>query len=161
MKNRTSRHDIARFRIQFMNLFRRLRQEARSDDQSLPKLPWAQLPWAQLSLLGAIERAGDAATPSALAESESMRSSNLAAALRSLETDGLIVRKADNEDRRKVRVRLTKKGRDRLHANIARREHWLAAAVEHTLTDKERSRLIDVGELLQRVAAYSGPSSGT
>src|ERR1700676_2877770 len=100
MKNKNLRRDITRFRNQFMKLSRRLRREAQSDDRS----------WARLSMLGAIERAGDAATPSWLAESESMRSSNLAAVLRELEADNLIVRTPDSEDRRKVRVRLTKAG---------------------------------------------------
>jgi DNA-binding MarR family transcriptional regulator len=149
MKTRRSRRDITRFRTQFMNLSRRLRREARSDDRS----------WARLLLLGAIERAGDAATPSSLARSESMRSSNLAAALRELEADGLIRRTPDAEDRRRVRVRLTEAGRRLLHANIARRERWLTEAIERSLTARERARLIAAGALLDRIAAY--PKSGS
>ncbi|XIF03119.1 MarR family transcriptional regulator [Serratia marcescens] len=61
-------------------------------------------------LLGAIDRHGGEATPSLLAESERMRSSNLAAALRELEADGLLVRTPDAEDKRRVRVRLTPAG---------------------------------------------------
>jgi DNA-binding MarR family transcriptional regulator len=132
-----------------MNLSRRLRREAESDDRS----------WARLQLLGAIERAGDVATPTLLAESESMRSSNLAAALRDLETDGLIVRTPDTEDRRKVRVRLTAIGREVLHENIIRRERWLAEAIEHSLTKEQRAQLLKAGELFDRVAAYSGSGS--
>jgi DNA-binding MarR family transcriptional regulator len=136
-------NEISRFRRQFMNLFRRLRQEARSDDRS----------WTRLSLLGAIERAGEAATPSLLKDVESMRSSNLAAALRELEESGLICRTPDNEDRRKVRVRLTKAGRNTLHENVGRREGWLAEAIEQTLTGEERALLFKAGELLDRIAA--------
>jgi DNA-binding MarR family transcriptional regulator len=143
------RSDIGRFRMQFMNLFRRLRQEARSDERA----------WARLSLLGAIERAGDAATPSMLKESESMRSSNLAAALRELETSGLIARTPDKDDRRKVRVRLTKVGRDSLHENVSRRETWLVEAIERSLTAQERALLFKAGELVDRIAAYSHSSS--
>jgi DNA-binding MarR family transcriptional regulator len=136
-----------------MNLSRRLRREAQTDDRS----------WSQLQLLGAIERSGDAATPSVLAESESMRSSNLAAALRELERDGLVVRTPDAEDRRKVRVRLTPTGRETLYENITRREQWLAEAIEQSLTKEERALLFKAGELLDRVAAYRGAaeSAGT
>jgi DNA-binding MarR family transcriptional regulator len=141
-------NEISRFRTQFMNLFRRLRQEARSDDQS----------WTRLSLLGAIERGGDAATPSLLKDLESMRSSNLAAALRELEENGLILRTPDREDRRKVRVRLTKAGRETLRENIARRETWLAEAIGQSLTSEERGLLFKAGELLDRIAACRPPS---
>jgi DNA-binding MarR family transcriptional regulator len=131
-----------------MNLSRRLRREARADDRS----------WIRLQLLGAIERAGDKATPGMLGEQENMRSSNLAAALRDLEADGLIMRTPDSEDRRRVRIRLTRRGHKELHANIARREHWLAEAIEQALTKEERMLLFRAGELLDRIAAYRDPS---
>src|SRR5215468_3832060 len=102
--------EITSFRTNFMNLYRRLRREARSDERS----------WARLQLLGAIGRAGHSATPTMLAGSESMRSSNLAAMLRDLESEGLIVRAPDADDRRKVRVRLTPLGKKVLQENIAR-----------------------------------------
>ena len=138
------RRAITSFRTQFMNLSRRLRREAQSDDRS----------WTRLQLLGAIERAGDTATPTMLGELESIRSSNLAAALRELDADGLIARTPDAEDRRKVRLRLTGTGRKVLHENIARREQWLADAIEQALTKQERALLFKAGELLDRVASY-------
>ncbi|MFH0303057.1 MarR family transcriptional regulator [Bradyrhizobium sp. 31Argb] len=133
-----------------MNLSRRLRREAHADDRS----------WVRLQLLGAIERAGDAATPTMLGESENMRSSNLAAALRELNAEGLIIRMPDAEDRRRVRVRLSRTGREVLHKNITRREQWLADAIERCLTREERALLFKAGELLNRVASFSGTDSG-
>ena len=129
-----------------MNLWRRLRRESQSADQS----------WARLQLLGAIERGGNAVTPTMLGKSESMRSSNLAAMLRDLEMEGLVVRTPDSEDRRKVRVRLTPRGHEVLHENITRREQWLAEAVEQSLTKEERALLFKAGELLDRISSYSG-----
>jgi DNA-binding MarR family transcriptional regulator len=145
MKNSSSGQRITSFRNQFMNLARRLRREAQSDDRS----------WTRLQLLGAISRAGSQATPTQLAESESMRSSNLAAALRDLETDGLIARTPDAEDGRKVRLQLTPLGRDVLRENIERRERWLSEAMEKSLTQEERALLFKAGELLDRIAACS------
>jgi DNA-binding MarR family transcriptional regulator len=145
MTQTARRTEISRFRTQFMNLFRRLRQEAQSDDRS----------WTRLALLGSIERAEDGATPSLLKDLESMRSSNLAAALRELEASGLICRTPDKEDRRKVRVRLTKAGITTLHENIDRREAWLADAIEKSLTAEERALLFKAGKLFDRIVAYS------
>ena len=139
------RFDATRFRIHFMSLSRRLRREARSDDGS----------WARLLLLGAIDRARDGVTPTELAQSESMRSSNMAALLRDLEREGLIRRTPDAQDRRKVRVGLTAAGRDLLYGNRARRDQWLMQAIEHTLTREEQAQLAGIGELLARIAAYA------
>lgn len=147
MKNRSAfRRDVTCLRNQLMNLSRRMRREAQSGDRS----------WARLRLLGAIARAADEATPTKLAESESMRPSNLAAALRDLEADGFILRAADAEDRRKVRVRLTPTGREVLRKTTARHERWLREAIETSLTGQERALLFRAGKLLDRLAAYSG-----
>ena len=134
---------MTHFRVQFMNLSRRLRREARSDDRS----------WAQLLLLGAIDRSGGTATPSMLAESGGLQTSNLATALRDLEAHDLVVRTPDTEDRRKTRVSLTKTGRDLLYGNRARRDSWLTQAVEQVLTEDERRLLLEAGALLERIAA--------
>jgi DNA-binding MarR family transcriptional regulator len=140
-----SKRDVTSFRTRFMNLSRRLRREAHSDERS----------WGRLQLLGAIERAGATATPTTLAESESMRSSNMATALRELEADGLIERSPDAEDRRKTRVSLTDHGHTLLHENIAQREQWLAEAIEKSLNTEERALLFKAGELLDRIAAFN------
>ncbi len=126
--------DVTLLRTQLMSLVRRLRRESRSDEKS----------WAQLMLLGAIDRHGGEATPSLLAESERMRSSNLAAALRELEADGLLVRTPDAEDKRRVRVRLTPAGLGLLQQSRTR-EAWLLAAMESCLTEQEQAQLIEAG----------------
>src|SRR5262245_603944 len=92
--------DITRLRSRLMGVSRVLRREATADERA----------WARLLVLGAIDRHGTSATPSVLAADEGMRSSNLAAALRSLEARKLIVRTPDSSDRRKVRLRLSAAG---------------------------------------------------
>ncbi len=128
-----------------MSLVRRMRRELRSDEKS----------WAKLLLLGAIDRHGNEATPSLLAESEGMRSSNLAAALRDLEAEGLLMRTPDAEDRRKVRVKLTPEGLCLLHESRVRREAWLSDVMESCLTAEERAMLIMAGHLMARIANAS------
>ncbi|UGY18366.1 MarR family winged helix-turn-helix transcriptional regulator [Bradyrhizobium septentrionale] len=131
-----------------MGVSRRLRREATADDRS----------WARLLVLGAIDRHGETATPSVLASDEGMRSSNLAAALRSLEARKLIVRTPDSKDRRKVRLRLSAAGQRFLDDSRARGERWLTEAVKTHLTARERADLIRAGALLERIMAYSRAS---
>ena len=149
MNRRPNPRDITQLRTQLMAMSRRLRREAQIDDQS----------WARLLVLGAIDRHGGSATPSVLAADEGMQSSNLAAALRDLEAQKLIVRTQDAEDRRKVRVRLSAAGQKLLCDNRARRERWLTETMNACLTAAECADLIKAGPLLERILAY--PESGT
>lgn len=137
--------EITLLRMQLMSLVRRMRRESRSDEKS----------WGQLQLLGSIDRHGGDVTPSQLAESENMHSSNLAAALRDLETYGLLTRTPDANDRRKVRVALTPAGLRLLHESRVRRETWLFNAITSCLSDEERALLIAAGHLMARIANVS------
>ena len=141
-----SAQDITRLRNQLMGVSRRLRREATADERS----------WARLLVLGAIDRHGGSATPSVLAADEGMRSSNLAAALRSLEARKLILRTPDSEDRRKVRLRLSAAGQRLLDNSRARGVRWLSGAMDAHLTAGQRIQLIKAGALLERIAAYRG-----
>jgi DNA-binding MarR family transcriptional regulator len=146
MRIQRSTRDITRLRSQLMGVSRRLRHEATADDRS----------WGRLLVLGAIDRHGGSATPSVLAVDQGMRSSNLAAMLRSLEARKLIVRTPDDEDRRKVRIRLSPLGRKWLNDSRARRDRWLAESMAACLTAKQRGLLIEAGPLLERIAACPG-----
>lgn len=143
MKNQPASRAITRLRMQLMTVSRRLRREAHADDRS----------WARLLVLGAIDRHAGSATPSALSVDQGMRSSNLAAMLRSLEARKLIVRTPDGEDRRRVKIRLSPLGRKWLDDSRARRDRWLAESMATCLTAKERALLIEAGPLLERIAA--------
>lgn len=138
---------VSRLRLQLMALTRRLRQEAQDDE----------LPFAQLSLLASIERADGAATPSALARAEKLRSSNLASLLRELDAGGLILRAGDPEDGRKVRIRLSGAGRQVLDAHRLRKDDWLRAALAG-LPPQRLELLLAAGELLAELAATETPA---
>ncbi|WP_227103983.1 MarR family winged helix-turn-helix transcriptional regulator [Chromobacterium rhizoryzae] len=138
---------VSRLRLQLMALTRRLRQEAQDDE----------LPFAQLSLLASIERADGAATPSALARAEKLRSSNLASLLRELDAGGLILRAGDPEDGRKVRIRLSGAGRQVLDAHRLRKDDWLRAALAE-LPPQRLELLLAAGELLAELAAAETPA---
>lgn len=129
-------------RTQVMEMARRLRREADSDEVS----------WSHLLLLGAIDRYGREATPTRLAEAEGLRSSNLAKSLKELEADGYLTRRPDESDLRRVRVALTPKGQASLAEVRNRRDRWLTAAISAHLTEAERATLVSACALLSKLA---------
>lgn len=135
---------VSIFRAQIMSMSRRLRREANKDEGA----------WNRLLLLGAIDRQGGNVTPSQLALSEGMRSSNLAASLRDLEQLRLIRRTPDQQDGRVVRLSLTSSGKTSLKAVRLSRDRWLAKAIDLCLTPKELSILLKAGHLIERLAKH-------
>ncbi|KVN14852.1 MULTISPECIES: MarR family transcriptional regulator [unclassified Burkholderia] len=139
----------SRLRGQVNALTRRLRREAQADP----------VQFSQLVVLGAIDRLGGEPTPSELASAERMRSSNLAALLRELESGGLIRRHADPADGRKSRVSLSASGKQMLYGNRAKREEWLVRAMHACLCADEREVLAAAGPLLERLAQFDEAAS--
>ena len=132
-----------------MSMSRRLRREANTDEGS----------WSRLLLLGAIDRQGGVVTPSQLALSEGMRSSNLAASLRELERMQLIRRTPDKHDKRVIRLSLTTLGKTNLNEVRLSRDRWLADAIGLCLTPKELGLLLKAGDLIERLANHQ-PGDG-
>ncbi|MFS3135245.1 MarR family winged helix-turn-helix transcriptional regulator [Gluconacetobacter sacchari] len=139
--------EISQLRAQLTRLARRLRQEARNDPAS----------WARMLVISAIDRLGDAATPSAIARAEDMRSSQVAALLRDLAASGLVLRRPHGIDRRMTRLALTAAGHAILGESRHRRDAWLADAMAAHLTEEERGRLLQAGLLLDRLVAPTVP----
>jgi len=108
-------------------------------------------PVARVTVLGRLDRDGSASV-SELAAAERMRQQSMAQTVRDLEADGLVSRRPDPDDGRRAFVELTAAGRELLHATRARRESWLAEALERELDPGERAVLRDALALLGRVA---------
>ncbi|MBN2975548.1 MarR family transcriptional regulator [Pseudomonas fluorescens] len=136
--------DIALFRGRFTRLNKRLRQEAQNHPET----------WSQMLVLSAIDQMDGMATPSKIAEAENIRSSNLAALLKDLETRDLITRTPDTEDRRRTWIGLSDQGRHVLQASRKRRDEWLAEAVDACLTATERKQLEAAGLLMDKLSQY-------
>jgi DNA-binding MarR family transcriptional regulator len=83
-----------------------------------------------------------------------MTSSNVAAALRELESAGLVRRVRDPEDGRRVQLSLTDTGANAVSCVHAERDTWLGRAIAAVLSDEEQRTLIRAGELMQRLAEY-------
>jgi DNA-binding MarR family transcriptional regulator len=108
-------------------------------------------PVAQASVLSRLDREG-AQTTSALAAAERVRPQSMAQTLAELETAGLIDRRPDPADGRRVLIELTPGGRERVLEARGRREDWLAAAIAEELEPAEQQTLLAAVPLLRRLA---------
>jgi DNA-binding MarR family transcriptional regulator len=108
-------------------------------------------PVPQLTVLGRLDREG-AASVSGLAAAERMRPQSMAQTVRDLEAAGLVSRRPDPDDGRRVLIELTATGRETLKATRARREGWLAETLDRELDAAERGALHDALALLRRIA---------
>jgi DNA-binding MarR family transcriptional regulator len=135
---------LRRFRTQMRMLGRRLRRE-------LP--PVRGVSRSAVQVLRVVAR-GPEPSPSDVAEKLRMTSSNVAAALRELESAGLVRRGRDPEDGRRVRLSITVTGTDVVSCLHAERDTWLGRAIAAVLSDDEQASLWRAGELMQRLAEY-------
>jgi DNA-binding MarR family transcriptional regulator len=121
-------------------LVRRLRQIQNDGELSL----------SQASVLARLERDG-AATPSALAEGEHIRPQSIAATVAVLEALGLVSRRGDPRDGRRVLVETTRAGRAWVHGSRQERDQRLAHAIAESLSDVEQKQLAAAIPLLERI----------
>jgi DNA-binding MarR family transcriptional regulator len=103
-----------------------------------------------MTVLSRLDRHGPSST-SDLAAGERMRPQSMAQTVRDLEETGLVTRWPDPADRRRAFVELTPAGREELRATRARRESWLAQALERELDAREREQLRQALALLRRL----------
>ena len=97
---------------------------------------------------------GPEPSPGDVAQRLRMTSSNVAAALRELESAGLVRRVRDPEDGRRVQLSLTAGGAAAVSCVHAERDTWFGRAIEAVLDDDELRTLLHAGDLMQRLAEY-------
>jgi DNA-binding MarR family transcriptional regulator len=141
--------ELRRFRTQMRMLGRRLRHE-------LPSVRGVSR--SAVQVLRVVARASEP-SPSDVGEKLRMTSSNVAAALRELESAGLVCRGRDPEDGRRVRLSITEAGAEAVSCVHAERDTWLGRATEALLSSDEQLALLGAGELMQRLAEYDDDTS--
>ena len=129
-------------RVVLGQLVRRLRAEHR-------------FPLSHGAVLGRLDRDGPQST-SDLAVAERVRPQSMAQTLGDLEADGLIVRRPDPDDGRRVLIELSDSGRQALDQDRRHREGWLARSIDEELSDDEQEVLARAVELLQRLSRSDG-----
>jgi DNA-binding MarR family transcriptional regulator len=127
----------AELRIALGQIMRRLRAEH-------------GFPLAQGAVLGSLDRIGPQSI-SDLAAGARVRPQSMAQTVHELEASGLVARNPDPNDRRRAFVSLTEAGIERLSADRAHREGWLARVIAEDLSPEERSLLHAVTPVLRRI----------
>jgi DNA-binding MarR family transcriptional regulator len=105
---------------------------------------------SQASVLVRLERDGPA-TPGVLAAGEQITPQSMGAILAVLEDNGLVSRRGDPTDGRRVVMSITAAGRETLQGVRHEKAQRLARAIEAGLTPAEQLQLIQIIPLLQRL----------
>jgi DNA-binding MarR family transcriptional regulator len=135
-------HDIAAaLRVSVGMLLRRLRQVRPDDELTLP----------ESSALARLDRTGPA-TPGALAKVEQISPQSMGATLAALEARGLIERRPDPADGRRVVLSVTEAGLELLRNKRGARTEQLAQALSAGFTAAELRQLGAAAPLLERLA---------
>jgi DNA-binding MarR family transcriptional regulator len=119
-------------------LLRRLRSERR------------EFSLAEAAVLSRLYRVGPS-TVSDLAGIERVRPQSMAATVGQLVERRWVARTPDPQDGRRITITMTDEGREALLADRARREGWLAGAIERDLTERDREVLAQAVALLNRM----------
>ena len=110
-----------------------------------------RFPLMHAAVVGRLDRAGTS-TVSELAACEGVRPQSMAQTVAELELGGLVARRPDPLDGRRMLVELTDEGRAALLDDRREREGWLAEAISQRLTAEEQLVLRQAVELLDRLA---------
>jgi DNA-binding MarR family transcriptional regulator len=125
-------------RIELGQLMRRLRAEHRFS-------------LSQGEVLGRLDREGTRSIGD-LALAVRVRPQSMTQTISDLEGDGLVARRVDPADGRRILVALTEQGRETLEADRRKREGWLAGAIGDDLSVEEQRVLARAVALLRRLA---------
>ena len=106
---------------------------------------------SQGSVLGRLDREGTKSIGD-LAVAERVRPQSMTQTVGDLEAEGLIARRADPDDGRRMLVELTEQGLQTLEEDRRKREGWLARAIADDLSVEEQRVLMQALELLRRLA---------
>ena len=130
-------HTASELRVVLGQLVRRLRAEHR-------------FPLLHGAVLGRLDREG-ARSVSDLATAERVRPQSMAQTVADLESDGLVGRTPDPNDRRRALIGLTPAGRDALESDRSNRVGWLVSAIEE-LPEADQEVLARAASIIGRLA---------
>src|SRR3954447_1136788 len=138
---RTDAGLASELRLSVMRLRRRLAGERHPDNE---------LSMNQMAVLGCLVRNGGAMTVGELAAAERVQPPSMTRTVNCLQESGDVVRRPHESDGRQVVVELADQGRERVLADRARRDAWLAQRLRE-LTADERAILRKAAPILDRL----------
>jgi len=114
------------------------------------QMHFGDLTLSQVLVLGRLERDGPA-TVTTLARAEGMRPQSMGANVSVLEAAGLVSATPDPNDRRQTILSVTPACLDRIKADRAARQDWLARAIQTNFAADEQQDLMKAVGLLNRL----------
>ena len=119
---------------------------------------------SQMEVLGEVSRSpstraasgGGVSTPAELAARLHVRVQSLTDSINELVSRGLVLRRPDDDDRRRQLIEITKAGIELLDDDRAERDAWLSATMRENLTDLESNLLMLVAPVLRKLAYAEG-----
>jgi DNA-binding MarR family transcriptional regulator len=135
------RHVAGALRLSVGLLLRRMRQVRVDGELTLP----------ESAALARLDREGPT-TASSLAKQEQISPQSMGATLAGLETRGLIERRPDPQDGRRIVLSVTKAGKQRRRSKTDARTEQLAKALSTGFTRAEIKQLMVAAPLLERLA---------
>ncbi|MYV56916.1 MarR family transcriptional regulator [Streptomyces sp. SID3212] len=90
-------------------------------------------------------------TASELAAAEGVRHQSMTSTVASLAALGLVVRRPDPEDGRRLLIALTPEGHRRVEEGRQARQEWLATELQERCTEEERRAVIGAMAVLERL----------
>jgi len=119
---------------------------------------------SQMEVLGEVSRSpgtraasgGGVSTPAELAVRLHVRVQSLTDSINELVSRGLVLRRPDDDDRRRQLIEITKAGIELLDDDRAERDAWLSATMRENLTDLESNLLMLVAPVLRKLAYAEG-----
>jgi DNA-binding MarR family transcriptional regulator len=144
--------DVRHIQEQLKALQRRQRREWASPDG---------LTQTTLRVMGSIARHPEACQPGLISDDLGLSSSNVAAALRELESRGLITRSKDRRDTRRTNIALTPTGTAVVEGSRIERDGWLARAIDAVLDQDQQDLLLEAGMILEKLSRFDGKADAS
>jgi DNA-binding MarR family transcriptional regulator len=113
--------------------------------------PHSELTMPETSALARLDRGGPT-TAAALAKLEQISPQSMGATLGALEARGLVERRADPDDGRRIVLSVTKAGLEVLRSRRDARTEQVAHAISSGFTRTEVKKLMAAGPLIERLA---------
>ncbi len=117
-----------------------------------------RIPLSHTSVLVRLDREGTAYV-SSLALAEHVRPQSMAQTIAELEGQGLVEKRADPTDGRRLLIDITPEGKRQLEEDRGRRQDWLDTAISNQLSDEDQAVLFGSIPLLWRLGEIKRGSS--
>ncbi|MES2416850.1 MAG: MarR family transcriptional regulator [Bacteroidota bacterium] len=134
--------EVSGLRIGLLKLARQIRKQNAA-------MPYSQ---TELNIIGHLDRL-HTALPSQLSALEHISAQAVSQNLNNLAANGIVIRKTDETDKRKIKITLSNLGHEKLKALRQQRDEWFMHTIKARLSATEIEQLINSTRLFQKLTA--------